>query len=79
MHRSKAIATARVARAQLEQGDVEPAVATAMSVPADQAALHPRVVGMLRTFGTRLDAIAPNTAPAPTWTQYVRDTRRTPA
>ncbi|MFI5982078.1 XRE family transcriptional regulator [Streptomyces sp. NPDC051555] len=79
MHRSKAIATARVARAQLEQGDVEPAVATAMSVPADQAALHPRVVGMLRTFGTRLDVIAPNTAPAHTWTQYVRDTRRTPA
>ncbi|WP_327255433.1 hypothetical protein [Streptomyces sp. NBC_01244] len=78
MHRSKAIATTRVARAQLEQGDVEPAVATAMSVPADQAVMHPRVVGMLRTFGSRLEQIAPDTTPAHTWTQYVRETRRTP-
>ncbi|MCX5381076.1 XRE family transcriptional regulator [Streptomyces sp. NBC_00091] len=76
MHRSKAIATARVALAQLEQGDVEPAVASAMSVPVDQAVRHPRVVGMLRTFSSRLDFMAQNTAAAQTWNQYARDTWR---
>lgn len=79
MHRSKAIATARVARAQLEQGDVEPAVASAMSVPVDQAVRHPRVIGMLGAFGARLEAIAPGTALSHTWNQYARDTWRTTA
>ncbi|MEU5915647.1 XRE family transcriptional regulator [Streptomyces sp. NPDC047141] len=76
MHRSKAIATTRVARAQLEQGDVEAAVASAMSVPADASVRHPRVVGMLRAFGARLESIAPATAPARTWNQYAHDTWR---
>ncbi|MYS07855.1 XRE family transcriptional regulator [Streptomyces sp. SID6041] len=78
MHRSKAIATTRVARAQLEQGELEPAVASAMAVPADAAARHPRVVGMLRTFGVRLEVIAPGTALAHTWAQYAHDTWRQP-
>ncbi|WP_256961677.1 helix-turn-helix transcriptional regulator [Streptomyces sp. NRRL B-24572] len=78
MHRSKAIATTRVARAQLEQGDVEAALASAMSVPSDAAVRHARVVGMLRAFGSRLETIAPGTALAHTWTQYARDTWRQP-
>ncbi len=79
MHRSKAIATTRVARAQLEQGEVEPAVATAMSVPVDAAVRHPRVVGMLRAFGSRLEIIAPDAALTHSWTQYALDTWRQPA
>ncbi|MFF4647023.1 helix-turn-helix domain-containing protein [Streptomyces sp. NPDC001389] len=79
MQRSKAIATARVARAQLEQGDVEPAVASAMSVPTDQAVRHPRVVGMLRTFSGRLNVMAQNTAIAQTWNQYAHETWRSVA
>ncbi|MES9805021.1 helix-turn-helix domain-containing protein [Streptomyces sp. CS081A] len=79
MHRSKAIATARVARAQLEQGDVDPAVASAMSVPADAATRHPRVVGMLHAFGVRLKAVAPDSTLAHTWDQYARETWRQPA
>ncbi|WP_078971533.1 Tat pathway signal sequence domain protein [Streptomyces chattanoogensis] len=71
MQRSKAIATTRLACAQLGQGDLEPAVLTAMSVPA---AHHPRVVGMLRDFGTEIHNIAPNSPISRTWDQYVRDT-----
>ncbi|WP_282697571.1 helix-turn-helix transcriptional regulator [Streptomyces sp. CC208A] len=78
MHRSKAIATTRIARAQLEQGDVEPAVASAMSVPADAAIRHPRVAGMLHAFGRRLEVIAPGTALAHAWAQFARDTWRKP-
>ncbi|MER5869331.1 helix-turn-helix transcriptional regulator [Streptomyces sp. NPDC002044] len=79
MHRSKAITTTRLARAQLEQGDVEPAVATAMSVPADAATRHPRVTRMLTGFGTRLNHIAPDSTGASAWDQYARDTWRAPA
>ncbi|MFE0736617.1 XRE family transcriptional regulator [Streptomyces sp. NPDC058855] len=76
MQRSKAIATTRVARAQLEQGALETAVARAMSVPGEAANRHPRVVGMLRAFGRRLEVIAPGSAAARTWATYIRDTWR---
>ncbi|MFH9953571.1 helix-turn-helix domain-containing protein [Streptomyces roseolus] len=79
MQRSKAIATTRVARAQLEQGEVEAALASAMSISADAATRHPRVVGMLRAFGNRLECVAPGTASARTWTQHTRETWRQPA
>ncbi|MFF8831405.1 XRE family transcriptional regulator [Streptomyces sp. NPDC015131] len=73
MHRSRAIATARLARAQLAQGDVEPALATAMAVPADSATQHPRVVALLHRFGAELTSTAPGTQAASTWSEYQND------
>ncbi|MFI9329488.1 hypothetical protein ACIGZJ_18310 [Kitasatospora sp. NPDC052868] len=76
MQRSRAITQARLARAQLGQGDVEPAVATATAVPIGLSA-HPRVAGMLDRFGAALHALAPGSGHAQAWDQYTRDTRRT--
>ncbi|MEU1674817.1 hypothetical protein ABZ752_22720 [Streptomyces roseifaciens] len=72
MHRSRGITTARLARAQLGQGSVEAAVATAMTVPAE-VTTHPRVAGMLGDFGRRLRTAAPDSTPARTWDQYTHD------
>ncbi|MFI9236919.1 hypothetical protein [Streptomyces sp. NPDC053079] len=72
MHRSRAITTARLARAQLGQGSVEAAVTTARTVPAEGIA-HPRVAGMLNDFGRRLNATAPGSTAARTWDQYTHD------
>ncbi|WP_405575613.1 hypothetical protein [Streptomyces sp. NBC_01167] len=77
MRRSKAITTTRLAHAQLEQGAVEAATDTAMSVPTNAATQHPRVARMLRDFGTRLTEIAPSSTSASTWTDYTRTTWRT--
>ncbi|AVZ75811.1 hypothetical protein SLUN_30005 [Streptomyces lunaelactis] len=74
MRRSKAITTTRLARAQLEQGALEPATNTAMSVSTDAATQHPRVALMLRDFGARLTEIAPRSTAAGTWTDYARTT-----
>ncbi|MCX4800876.1 XRE family transcriptional regulator [Streptomyces sp. NBC_01214] len=70
MVRSKAITTARLARAQLEQGEVESAVTSAMGVSADAAAGHPRVSAMLATFGSRLQQIAPGSSHADAWRSH---------
>lgn len=78
MQRSHAITTVRLAHAQLGQGDFEPAVATAMSVPAE-VSTHPRVTGMLSAFGTKLDDLAADSGPARTWAEYAHDTWRTTA
>ncbi|MCF3178199.1 hypothetical protein IPZ61_33465 [Streptomyces sioyaensis] len=72
MHRSRAIATARLARAQLGQGDLEPAVSTAMGI-RPEARRHPRISGMLGAFGTRLRECAPHSPHTRTWTQYERE------
>ncbi|MBC2864452.1 XRE family transcriptional regulator [Streptomyces mexicanus] len=74
MRRSKAITTSRLARAQLEQGAIEEATATAMSVATDAATQHPRVALMLNDFGARLNTIAPKSTAAETWTDYARAT-----
>ncbi|MFE7313593.1 hypothetical protein ACFU7T_10865 [Streptomyces sp. NPDC057555] len=74
MHRSFAITAARLARAQLGQGDVEPAVNTAMHIPHDTAQ-HPRVAGMLNRFTADLHKAAPHSAHLRTWTQYQREAR----
>ncbi|MFF4430075.1 hypothetical protein ACFYZ4_13005 [Streptomyces sp. NPDC001513] len=71
MVRSKAITTARLARAQLEQREVETAVDTAMGVPADAAAGHPRVSAMLAIFGDRLNQIAPGSSHTDTWQSHM--------
>ncbi|MGY5131404.1 hypothetical protein ACWGJW_03140 [Streptomyces nigrescens] len=74
MQRSKAIATTRLACAQLGQGDVGPAVVTAMSVPDDAAAHHPRVARMLRSFHSKIHTMAPNGPTTRMWNQYARTT-----
>ncbi|REK88780.1 XRE family transcriptional regulator [Streptomyces inhibens] len=74
MQRSKAIATTRLARAQLGQGDLEPAAVTAMSVPVNAAAHHPRVARMLRDFNAKIHNLAPNSPATRTWDQYARAT-----
>lgn len=74
MQRSKAIATTRLACAQLGQEDVGPAVATAMSVPLDAAAHHPRVARMLRGFDIKIHTMAPNSPTTRMWNQYVHTT-----
>ncbi|MCX4546593.1 XRE family transcriptional regulator [Streptomyces sp. NBC_01565] len=70
MRRSLAITTTRLARAQLEQGEVERAVATAMQVPADAAASHPRVTRMLSGFRQRLTDTAPHSPQTAVWRDY---------
>jgi hypothetical protein len=79
MRRSKAITTTRLARAQLEQGALETATATAMSVPTDAAVQHARVAHMLRDFGARLTEVAPRSTAAATWSDYARTTWGTAA
>jgi hypothetical protein len=53
MQRSKGISTARLARAQLGQGDLDEAVRTAMAIPGAQRS-HPRVAGMVGAFNRDL-------------------------
>lgn len=79
LQRSRAIATARLAHAQLGQADLEPAITTAMSIPNQGPARHPRITGMLDAFGRRLHAIARDSAHTQLWDQYAQDTRRNPA
>lgn len=78
MRRTRAIITARLARAQLGQGDLEPAVTTAMSIPAADAN-HPRVIAMLTAFTTTLNKTSPHGSAARTWNTYLNDNRKAPA
>ncbi|MFJ2566568.1 XRE family transcriptional regulator [Streptomyces sp. NPDC087568] len=77
MRRSHAITTTRLAHAQLAQGDLETATATAMQVPADAALQHARVSRMLQEFGAALRAKAPRSTTVQTWTAHTRDDWRT--
>ncbi|MER7990151.1 XRE family transcriptional regulator [Streptomyces noursei] len=76
MHRDRVLVTARLAHAQLGQGELEPALATAMSIPGDTATRHPRVIDLQKRFGARLRAVAPSSAYARAWDQYVHDSRK---
>ncbi|WP_329139392.1 hypothetical protein [Streptomyces sp. NBC_01476] len=78
MHRTRAITTARLARAQLGQGDLEPAVTTAMSIPSESTANHPRITGMLDDFGTTMQVMAPRSPLVQTWNQFAHDSRKDP-
>lgn len=62
--------------AQLTQGDLGTATATAMKVPADAATRHPRVSRMLQEFGAALRAKAPGDPTVQTWTEHVHDAWR---
>ncbi|WP_455357161.1 XRE family transcriptional regulator [Streptomyces sp. SYSU K217416] len=77
MRRTRSIITARLARAQLGQGDLEPAVGTAVSIPAADAA-HPRVAAMLSAFTATLNATAPQSSAARIWHTYRNDSRKAP-
>ncbi|MCX5213490.1 hypothetical protein OG689_30200 [Kitasatospora sp. NBC_00240] len=78
MQRSRAITSARLARAQLGQGDLEPAVATAMEIPPDLS-VHPRVAGMLDRFGASLRTVGSDSRAARIWTDYSHDKGRSTA
>ncbi|CAM5741221.1 hypothetical protein GCM10010298_37100 [Streptomyces microflavus] len=70
MQRDRAINTARLAHAQLGQGEADAATATAMKVPADAATRHARVSRMLQEFGSALRATAPRSTTVQTWTEH---------
>ncbi|WP_432715866.1 hypothetical protein [Streptomyces hygroscopicus] len=70
MARSRAIATTRLAHAQLAQGDADAAVASAMKVPASAATQHARVSRMLQEFGAALRATAQGSSTVQTWTEH---------
>ncbi|MEV7682879.1 helix-turn-helix transcriptional regulator [Streptomyces sp. NPDC088341] len=78
MQRTRAITTTRLAQAQLGQGDLEPAVVTAMSIPAEPTGGHPRVTGMLHDFGNALRLTAPSSLHTRTWDEYTHDRQRNP-
>ncbi|MFB7645753.1 hypothetical protein ACFC0S_00695 [Streptomyces sp. NPDC056084] len=77
MLRSRAIATSRLAQAQVAQGDVEAATSTAMAVPGEAAIQHARVSRMLQEFGAALRATAPASASACSWTEHTASWRAT--
>ncbi|AEW99119.1 hypothetical protein SCATT_p09260 (plasmid) [Streptantibioticus cattleyicolor NRRL 8057 = DSM 46488] len=64
MRRSRAIATARLAHAQLGQGDLGPALATAMTVANGETSSHPRIASMLDEFGAKMRLAAPHSKTA---------------
>ncbi|MCX4907885.1 XRE family transcriptional regulator [Streptomyces sp. NBC_00878] len=70
MIRSRAIATTRLAHAQLAQGAADAATATAMKVPTDAATQHARVARMLQEFGAALRATASGSTTVQTWTEH---------
>ncbi|MGX2996224.1 hypothetical protein JNUCC64_18415 [Streptomyces sp. JNUCC 64] len=69
MRRDRALNTARLAHAQLAQGEPEAATATATSVLAD-AARHPRVSRVLHGFDVALRTTAPGSASVRTWEEH---------
>ncbi|NYI04857.1 XRE family transcriptional regulator [Allostreptomyces psammosilenae] len=75
MQRDRALNTARLAHAQLGQGDADAATATAMKVPADVATQHARVTRMLQEFGAALRATAPGSTILETWTEHTASWR----
>ncbi|MFJ9613156.1 XRE family transcriptional regulator [Streptomyces noursei] len=70
MQRDRALNTARLALAQLGQGDLEPAITTAMSIPADVFLRHPRIARLIRDFDSKLHTAAPSSPSAREWDEY---------
>lgn len=67
--RDRALAHARLALAQLGQGDVEPAVASARSIPPAMARMG-RIRSTLNGFTTRLNTLAAGSAAVRTWNEH---------
>ncbi|MYU20884.1 XRE family transcriptional regulator [Streptomyces sp. SID8352] len=76
MRRDRALNTARLAYAQLRQGDAEAATATAMRVPTDVATGHARVTRILDAFGISLRTAARGSSSAQTWSEHTSNWRR---
>lgn len=76
MRRDRAIVTARLAHAQLGQGDGEAAVTTALSVPADLTGRHPRVSDALLDFDRALRAAAPTSLFTRAWRERTDGSRQ---
>ncbi|MEV0444567.1 hypothetical protein AB0I84_32020 [Streptomyces spectabilis] len=72
--RNRALAHVHMARAQLEQGAVDAALAAARSIPRD--AWHGRTGQLLKAFNTRLTALAPDNPQVREWTEYTREAHR---
>lgn len=75
MERSRAITTARLARAQLGQDDLAHAVKTAQGIPLEQFT-HPRIRTMMSVFGQQLVRQAPGSEHGRVWDQYINDNLR---
>lgn len=73
LNRSLAITTARLARAQLGQGDLEPALTNAATLLEGSAAQHPRIVGMLSDITRTLHTIAPTSQTTLDWDARIHD------
>ncbi|MEU7106502.1 Tat pathway signal protein [Streptomyces sp. NPDC046215] len=69
--RNRALSLAYLAHAQLEQGALEPAVASALAVPAD--ARQGRAGQKLAQFTARLAAVAPRTPEARAWADHCHE------
>lgn len=69
MERNRALVHAHLALAQLGQGDIEPAVASAQSVPVAMAE-RGRIRKLLNTFSLRLGALAPDSIENRNWTDH---------
>lgn len=69
--RNRSLALAHMARAQLEQGVPEAAVASAREIP--RAAWHGRTGLLLQSFAIRLTTLAPNHPDARAWADYTRE------
>ncbi|MEU7205390.1 Tat pathway signal protein [Streptomyces sp. NPDC045470] len=69
--RNRALALVHLARAQLEQDALTPALATARAIPRD--AWHGRTERLLTAFTARLQALAPDTPEARAWADHLRE------
>ncbi|WP_246041266.1 Tat pathway signal protein [Streptomyces cadmiisoli] len=69
LERNHALTYANLALAQLGQGDIEPAVASARIVPAAMAR-HGRVSMLLNDFTNRLTALAPRSSDTTAWLEH---------
>ncbi|WP_405796249.1 Tat pathway signal protein [Streptomyces sp. NBC_01506] len=69
LERNRALTYANLALAQLGQGEVEPAVTAARTVPAEMAG-HGRVSMLLRDFTTRLRSVAPHSPETTSWLDH---------
>ncbi|MYW00229.1 hypothetical protein GT354_18445 [Streptomyces sp. SID3343] len=72
--RNSALTIADLARAQLEQGAVEAAVASARTIAPE--ARHGRTAFLLHRFGTRLTQIAHGSPEARAWREHTHSIRR---
>lgn len=70
MQRDRALNVARLAHAQLGQGEMDTAVATVMSIRPEIVACHPRVVATIGDFGRKLRARAASSSLTCVWDDY---------